>query len=146
MVKMLRMIALSMRSLGPHAMFYLAAAFSDIYVSWKSLAEHKIQSSSGPLDMRLMQVPKMLSVLRTGWNPMAFCILFKLYRASKILLEKASVLALNKYQMHSVVANELFQSLYCFPSFTVTKSVTNCSNIRQVLKLKGLPILKELIN
>ncbi|OMO73335.1 hypothetical protein CCACVL1_17324 [Corchorus capsularis] len=105
-LQMLRIIAISMRSLGPQAMFYLAAAVSDFYVPWKSMAEHKIQSASGPLDMRLMQVPKMLSVLRTEWTPMAFCISFKLETDSKILLEKAST-ALKKYKMHSVVANEL---------------------------------------
>ncbi|TYJ50384.1 hypothetical protein E1A91_A01G202400v1 [Gossypium mustelinum] len=68
--------------------------------------EHKIQSASGPLDMRLMQVPKMLSVLRTEWTPKAFCISFKLETDSKILLEKA-IMALKKYKMHAVVANEL---------------------------------------
>ncbi|XP_022773184.1 phosphopantothenate--cysteine ligase 2-like isoform X1 [Durio zibethinus] len=105
-LQMLRIIALSMRSLGPCAMFYLAAAVSDFYVPWKGMAEHKIQSASGPLDMRLMQVPKMLSVLRTEWTPKAFCISFKLETDSKILLEKASM-ALKKYKMHAVVANEL---------------------------------------
>lgn len=40
-------------------------------------AEHKIQSASGPLDMQLNQVPKMLLVLRKDWAPMAFCISFK---------------------------------------------------------------------
>ncbi|KAE8653884.1 Phosphopantothenate--cysteine ligase 1 [Hibiscus syriacus] len=105
-LQMLRIIASSMRSLERHAMFYLAAAVSDFYVPWKSMAEHKIQSASGPLDMRLMQVPKMLSVLRTDWTPMAFCISFKLETDTKILLEKA-IMALKKYKMHSVVANEL---------------------------------------
>lgn len=38
---------------------------------------HKIQSASGPLNMRLAQVPKMLTVLRTNWAPMAFFISFK---------------------------------------------------------------------
>lgn len=38
---------------------------------------HKIQSGSGPLDMQLVQVPKMLSVLRKDWAPNAFCISFK---------------------------------------------------------------------
>uniref|UniRef100_A0A5B7ALZ8 Putative phosphopantothenate--cysteine ligase 2-like isoform X1 n=1 Tax=Davidia involucrata TaxID=16924 RepID=A0A5B7ALZ8_DAVIN len=95
-----------MRSLGAHAMFYLAAAVSDFYVPWESMAEHKIQSGSGPLDMRLVQVPKMLSVLREVWAPMAFCISFKLETDSKILLEKADI-ALKKYRMHAVVANEL---------------------------------------
>nr|XP_023911617.1 phosphopantothenate--cysteine ligase 2-like [Quercus suber]XP_023911618.1 phosphopantothenate--cysteine ligase 2-like [Quercus suber]XP_023911619.1 phosphopantothenate--cysteine ligase 2-like [Quercus suber]POF11344.1 phosphopantothenate--cysteine ligase 1 [Quercus suber] len=105
-LQMLQMVATSLRSLGAHAMFYLAAAVSDFYVPWKSMAEHKIQSASGPLDMRLVQVPKMLSVLRKDWAPMAFCISFKLETDIKILLEKADM-ALKKYKMHMVVANEL---------------------------------------
>ncbi|KAF2291455.1 hypothetical protein GH714_024381 [Hevea brasiliensis] len=105
-LQILQMIAISMRNLGPHAMFYLAAAVSDFYVPWKDMAEHKIQSASGPLDMRLVQAPKMLSVLRKEWAPMAFCISFKLETDSKILLEKADM-ALKKYKMHMVVANEL---------------------------------------
>lgn len=40
-------------------------------------AKHKIQSAEGPLDMRLTQVPKMLSVIRKDWAPAAFCISFK---------------------------------------------------------------------
>ncbi|KAF8411534.1 hypothetical protein HHK36_004087 [Tetracentron sinense] len=105
-LQLLQMVAISMRSLKSHAMFYLAAAVSDFYVPWKSMAEHKIQSASGPLDMRLVQVPKMLSVLREEWVPMAFCISFKLETDSEILLEKADM-ALRKYKMHAVVANEL---------------------------------------
>ncbi|KAL0352323.1 UNVERIFIED_CONTAM: Phosphopantothenate--cysteine ligase 2 [Sesamum calycinum] len=76
-LQILKFIALSMRSLGPNAMFYLAAAVSDFYVPWESMALHKIQSASGPLDIRLAQVPKMLPVLRKDWAPMAFCISFK---------------------------------------------------------------------
>ncbi|KAI3465078.1 hypothetical protein Pfo_021741 [Paulownia fortunei] len=105
-LQILQLIALSMRSLGSSALFYLAAAVSDFYVPWESMAVHKIQSSSGPLDMRLAQVPKMLSVLRKDWAPMAFCISFKLETDTKILLEKADM-ALKKYNMHMVVANEL---------------------------------------
>ncbi|KAM1074590.1 hypothetical protein ACFX11_019768 [Malus domestica] len=105
-LQMLQMIAFSIRSLGPHAILYLAAAVSDFYVPWKSMAEHKIQSGSGPLDMRLVQVPKMLLVLRKDWAPMAFCISFKLETDSKILLEKADM-ALKKYKVHMIVANEL---------------------------------------
>ncbi|KAL6511837.1 Phosphopantothenate--cysteine ligase 2 [Orobanche gracilis] len=102
----LRLIAISMKSLGSSALFYLAAAVSDFYVPWESMAVHKIQSSYGPLDMRLAQVPKMLSVLRKDWAPLAFCISFKLETDTKILLEKADM-ALKKYDMHMVVANEL---------------------------------------
>ena len=39
--------------------------------------EHKIQSGSGPLDMRLAQAPEMLSLLRHDWAPSAFCVSFK---------------------------------------------------------------------
>ncbi|GAY54745.1 hypothetical protein CUMW_159070 [Citrus unshiu] len=105
-LQMLQMIAVSSRSLGPCSMFYLAAAVSDFYVPWKSMAEHKIQSGSGPLDIQLLQVPKMLSVLRKEWAPMAFCISFKLETDAEILLEKADM-ARKKYGMHAVVANEL---------------------------------------
>ncbi|CAO2834452.1 unnamed protein product [Amaranthus hypochondriacus] len=105
-LQLLQMIAIALRDLGPHAMFYLAAAVSDFYVPWETMEEHKIQSAAGPLDMRLAQVPKMLSMLRKDWAPLAFCISFKLETNSEILLEKASS-ALKKYNMHAVVANEL---------------------------------------
>ncbi|KAJ7959069.1 phosphopantothenate--cysteine ligase 2-like [Quillaja saponaria] len=105
-LQILKQIAMETRCLGTHAMFYLAAAVSDFYKPWKDMAEHKIQSASGPLDMQLSQVPKMLSVLRKEWAPLAFCISFKLETDSRILLEKADM-ALKKYKMHAVVANEL---------------------------------------
>ncbi|VFQ84058.1 unnamed protein product [Cuscuta campestris] len=105
-LQMLKLIAELLRSIGPSAMFYLAAAVSDFYVPWESMTVHKIQSGAGPLDMQLAQVPKMLSVLRSEWAPMAFCISFKLETDKDILLEKADM-ALRKYGMHMVVANEL---------------------------------------
>jgi phosphopantothenate-cysteine ligase len=76
-LQMLRLIAEALKDVGPCSMFYLAAAVSDFYVPWKSMTEHKIESGSGPLDIRLAQVPKMLSVLRSNWAPKAFCISFK---------------------------------------------------------------------
>ncbi|RDX76331.1 Phosphopantothenate--cysteine ligase 2, partial [Mucuna pruriens] len=105
-LQMLQSIAMSMRCIGPHAMFYLAAAASDYYVPWKEMVEHKIQSGTHLLDVKLVQVPKMLSVLRKDWAPRAFCISFKLETDSNILLNKAGA-ALEKYKMHAVVANEL---------------------------------------
>ncbi|KAL7595485.1 hypothetical protein Lser_V15G29680 [Lactuca serriola] len=105
-LQILRLIATSMKMLGPSGMFYLAAAVSDFYVPWESMAVHKIQSASGPLDMRLAQVPKMLSVLRKVWAPTAFCVSFKLETDKEILLEKADA-ALKRYKMNAVVANEL---------------------------------------
>ncbi|XP_019258740.1 PREDICTED: phosphopantothenate--cysteine ligase 2-like [Nicotiana attenuata] len=105
-LQILQLISASLRSLGPSAIFYLAAAVSDFYVPWESMTLHKIQSASGPLDMRLAQVPKMLSMLRNEWAPMAFYISFKLETDQDILLAKADM-ALKKYKMHMVIANEL---------------------------------------
>ncbi|CAI9302937.1 unnamed protein product [Lactuca saligna] len=105
-LQILRLIATSMKIVGASGMFYLAAAVSDFYVPWETMVVHKIQSASGPLDMRLAQVPKMLSVLRNEWAPQAFCVSFKLETDKEILLEKADT-ALKRYKMHAVVANEL---------------------------------------
>ncbi|ESW08195.1 hypothetical protein PHAVU_009G026700 [Phaseolus vulgaris] len=105
-LQMLQIIAVSMRCIGPRAMFYLAAAASDYYVPWKEMVEHKIQSGSHLLDVKLVNVPKMLSVLRKDWAPLAFCISFKLETDANILLKKAGA-ALEKYKMDAVVANEL---------------------------------------
>ncbi|KAJ4790197.1 Phosphopantothenate--cysteine ligase [Rhynchospora pubera] len=104
--KILQLVATSINCFGCHSMFYLAAAVSDFFVPWESMAKHKIQSTSGPLDMRLNQVPKMLSVLRKEWAPAAFCVLFKLETDPDILTQKADA-ALKKYGMHVVVANLL---------------------------------------
>lgn len=105
-LQLLRMVATSVSSVGLRGMFYLAAAVSDFYVPWESMAKHKIQSAGGPLEMRLSQVPKMLSVLRNQWAPLAFCISFKLETDSDILVQKADM-AMKKYKMNIVVANLL---------------------------------------
>ncbi|PPD93109.1 hypothetical protein GOBAR_DD09951 [Gossypium barbadense] len=113
-LQMLKIISSSMRTLGPRAMFYLAAAVSDFYVPWKSMVEHKIQSASGPLDMRLMQnllkVVIQMNALRVMYHELIGSILSgfdqQLETDSKILLEKA-IMALKKYKMNAVVANEL---------------------------------------
>ncbi|GJM85336.1 hypothetical protein PR202_ga01777 [Eleusine coracana subsp. coracana] len=78
-LQLLKIVATSMSSVGLHGMFYLAAAVSDFYVPWDSMAKHKIQSAGGPLDMRLIQ-------LETD---------------SDILVQKADM-ALNKYKMNIV--------------------------------------------
>ncbi|WVZ79714.1 hypothetical protein U9M48_027263 [Paspalum notatum var. saurae] len=105
-LQLLQMVANSMNCLGHRAMFYLAAAVSDFYVPWESMAKHKIESAGGPLNMQLNQVPKMLFILRNIWAPSAFCVSFKLETDPNILLQKAEM-ALKKYGMNVVVANEL---------------------------------------
>ncbi|KAK9930677.1 hypothetical protein M0R45_027706 [Rubus argutus] len=104
-LQMLQMVAFTLRSIGPHAMLYLAAAVSGFYVPWKSMAEHKIQSGSGPLDMRLVQVPKMLLVLRKDWAPMALCISFKLETDPKDSVREADM-ALRNNENISVRRNK----------------------------------------
>ncbi|KAL6659385.1 hypothetical protein ACP70R_003425 [Stipagrostis hirtigluma subsp. patula] len=105
-LQLLQMVATSMNCLGRRGMFFLAAAVSDFYVPWESMAKHKIESAGGPLNMQLNQVPKMLFILRKNWAPSAFCVSFKLETDPNILLQKAEM-ALKKYGMNVVVANEL---------------------------------------
>jgi phosphopantothenate---cysteine ligase (ATP) len=88
------------------ALFYLAAAVSDFYIPHARLAEHKIQSRDGPLTLELAQVPKLLGVLRHDWAPHAFFVSFKLETDWELLRRKAKM-AIDKYAMHVVVANEL---------------------------------------
>ncbi|KAF6160041.1 hypothetical protein GIB67_033125 [Kingdonia uniflora] len=57
----------------PFRLFPITAVYSCMNLQ----AEHKILSASGPLDMRLTMVPKMLYVMRNSWAPMAFCIIFQ---------------------------------------------------------------------
>ncbi|XP_053546535.1 phosphopantothenate--cysteine ligase isoform X2 [Bombina bombina] len=87
-------------------MFYLAAAVSDFYIPASEMPEHKIQSSSGPLQITMKMVPKMLSPLVKDWAPKAFVISFKLETDPSILIERARK-ALATYSHQVVVANVL---------------------------------------
>ncbi|KAF8065879.1 phosphopantothenate--cysteine ligase 1 [Scenedesmus sp. PABB004] len=102
----LRAIARAAAPFGPQVAFYLAAAVSDFYLPWSQLVEHKIQSSDGPLVLRLQKVPKMLRCLRHEWAPRAFVVSFKLETDETILVKKAAG-ALSRYSVHAVVANLL---------------------------------------
>jgi phosphopantothenate-cysteine ligase len=102
----LRMVANCVAPWKERALFLLAAAVSDFYIPQQDLAEHKIQSRAGPLELTLQQVPKMLGVLRRNWAPQSFVVSFKLETDWDILRKKAKQ-AINKYAMHLVIANEL---------------------------------------
>ncbi|KAG2425384.1 hypothetical protein HXX76_013798 [Chlamydomonas incerta] len=102
----LRLTSELLRPLGPDVMFYLAAAVSDFYIPWSELAEHKIQSADGPLELSLQRVPKMLGELVNKWAPQAFTVSFKLETDQRILVHKAFT-ALHRYGVHLVVANLL---------------------------------------
>jgi hypothetical protein len=96
-----------MAPLGPHGMFFLAAAVSDFYIPDMQLASHKIQSGGGGvLHLELEPVPKCLPLLRSQWAPSCFCVSFKLETNETILMEKARG-ALERNGVHMVIANEL---------------------------------------
>ena len=84
----------------------MAAAVSDFYVPWASLPEHKIQSSTGSLELNLQTVPKCLPLLTQEWAPQAFHVSFKLETDKDILIKKAQA-AIAKNGVHCVVANML---------------------------------------
>ncbi|GMF11325.1 unnamed protein product [Phytophthora lilii] len=102
----LRMVATCVAPWKERALFLLAAAVSDFYIPQQDLSEHKIQSRTGPLELTLQQVPKMLGVLRHNWAPQSFVVSFKLETDWDILRKKAKQ-AISKYAMHLVIANEL---------------------------------------
>lgn len=95
-----------LKSIGPKALLYLAAAVSDFYIPLNELPEHKIQSSDGPMNLRLRQVPKMLRPLVQVWVPEAYVISFKLETDIEILVSKAQR-ALTMYQHNLVIGNIL---------------------------------------
>lgn len=102
----LRLCAQRMEVAQKHALMYLAAAVSDFYLPTSAMAEHKIQSSAGPLDLHLHHVPKMLKEMMSDWCPNVYAISFKLETDSHILLSKATD-SLRKYHQNLVVANLL---------------------------------------
>ncbi|XP_070704805.1 phosphopantothenate--cysteine ligase [Pempheris klunzingeri] len=103
---LLKAAAQALSTIGSKAMFYLAAAVSDFYIPASEMPEHKIQSSNGPLQLRMNMVPKILSPLVKDWAPQAFVISFKLETDATILLDKARR-ALDTYRHQAVVANVL---------------------------------------
>lgn len=102
----LKACAEALRPAGAGALFVLAAAVSDFHIPPEEMADHKIQSRAGALELGLAQVPKALGVLRHVWAPQGFYVSFKLETDHDILISKARA-AMALYDMHLVVANEL---------------------------------------
>jgi len=103
---LLKTVCHELKSFGPQAMLYLAAAVSDFYIPNQDMVEHKIQSSDGAPSVQLKIVPKMLAPLVKNWVPDAFVVSFKLETDEAILIRKAKK-ALATYQHRVVVANLL---------------------------------------
>jgi len=85
---------------------YLAAAVADFYMPLEDMAEHKLDSSAGPLTVRLAPTPKMLRPLVRLWSPRACVVSFKLETDSSVLLKKATN-ALKRYGHSLVIGNVL---------------------------------------
>lgn len=98
--------AKSFEGLKSKSMFYLAAAVSDFYIPKFKMNEHKIQSSSGGLQLYLEPVPKLLKLLTSIWCPHSFVVSFKLETDPELVIPKATG-AISKYGVHLVVANQL---------------------------------------
>ncbi|KAG0710393.1 hypothetical protein GWK47_022891 [Chionoecetes opilio] len=105
---LLRSATQCLQRLAPKALLYLAAAVSDFYIPQDEISEHKIQSESGPLTVRLQLVPKMLRPLVSVWGPELYVVSFKLETDEKKLIEKATA-ALRKYK-HDLVIGNLLQT------------------------------------
>ncbi|CAH3124325.1 unnamed protein product [Pocillopora meandrina] len=104
---LLRTVAESLAPHGPAVMMYLAAAVSDFYIPPQDLPKHKIQSNA-PLQLNLVQSPKMMAPLVKEWIPQAFTVSFKLETDMNIISKKARE-ALAKYS-HQVVVSNILQT------------------------------------
>lgn len=103
---LLKGIATALHPYSKRVIYYLAAAVSDFFIPTEQMSEHKIQSGSEPLDIRLLPVPKILHYLRTEWCPEAFTVTFKLETDPELLYSKASK-ALQTYGHQLVIGNIL---------------------------------------
>ncbi|XP_067873511.1 phosphopantothenate--cysteine ligase [Heterodontus francisci] len=109
---LLRAAAQALNSIGPKAMFYLAAAVSDFFIPASEMPEHKIQSGVSPLQLTMQMVPKMLTPLVKDWAPQAFVTSFKLETDPSQLIARARK-ALATYRHQVVVANALETRKVC---------------------------------
>jgi len=105
----LKKISEKIRVVGKRALFFSAAAVSDFYL--KDVAEHKIQSSSGPMTLSFAVVPKMIESLRKVWAPNIFLVTFKLETDDHLLQKKVQV-HLDGYNADVVIGNLLHSYKY----------------------------------
>jgi phosphopantothenate-cysteine ligase len=103
---LLRMCCLQLNVFGSGLMLYLAAAVSDFYIPFDKMAEHKVQSNQGGMELSMQQVPKVLGVLVKEWVPRACTVSFKLETDVDLLIPKAKA-SLARYGHQLVIANML---------------------------------------
>uniref|UniRef100_A0A6B2LB67 DNA/pantothenate metabolism flavoprotein C-terminal domain-containing protein n=1 Tax=Arcella intermedia TaxID=1963864 RepID=A0A6B2LB67_9EUKA len=103
---LLKFVSCSLVPFKKQAIIFSAAAVSDFYL--KDLSEHKIQSSNGPLQLSLDNVPKVVPLLKSEWCPEALIITFKLETDPSILSKKMNG-HLVGYNVDIVIGNILGQ-------------------------------------
>lgn len=86
------------------AILFLAAAVSDFYLPMDLMAEHKIQSGNGDLELCLKPVPKLIKFIKKTICPDAFIVSFKLETDEDLVIKKAKE-SLKKYQHDLVISN-----------------------------------------
>ena len=77
---LLRASAQVLGTLGPKAMFYLAAAVSDFYIPASDMPEHKIQSSNGPFQVSLVMIQP-----QRGTSPIYIKLCIHLYKRNPVV-------------------------------------------------------------
>nr|XP_031859949.1 uncharacterized protein CI109_004556 [Kwoniella shandongensis]KAA5527021.1 hypothetical protein CI109_004556 [Kwoniella shandongensis] len=108
---LLKSVTGAMSPLGRRGMFYLAAAVSDFFLPEERVAEHKIQSNKGTLNLEMDSVPKVLKPLVQEWTPEGYIVSFKLETDPALLVPKSRA-ALSRYGHQLVVGNELHRRKY----------------------------------
>lgn len=108
---LLREVSQAMGTLGPRAMFYLAAAVSDFFLPRQRLSEHKIQSGKGSLSIEMDQVPKILKPMVADWAVGGFTVSFKLETDQALIIPNARK-ALQRYGHQVVIGNDLHHRKY----------------------------------
>ncbi|KAK1340073.1 LOW QUALITY PROTEIN: hypothetical protein QTO34_018637 [Cnephaeus nilssonii] len=121
---LLQAAAQALNPLGPSAMFYLAAAVSDFYITMK-------------------MVPKMLSPLVKDWAPKAFIISFKLETNPSIIIDRARN-ALEIYRHQVVVAN-ILESQRSFVVIITKDSETKLLLSEEEIE-KGMEIEEKIVD
>jgi phosphopantothenate-cysteine ligase len=100
----LEKIIVEMSLFNERGLFYSAAAVSDFYL--KQVAEHKIQSSDGPLIIELNVVPKVIPLIKKKLFKKGMVITFKLETDISILTKKMNIHLIN-YNVDLVIGNIL---------------------------------------
>ncbi|KAI6044008.1 DNA/pantothenate metabolism flavoprotein [Pisolithus marmoratus] len=108
---LLREVSQAMGTLGPRAMFYLAAAVSDFFLPRQRMSEHKIQSGKGSLSIEMDQVPKILKPMVADWAVGGFTVSFKLETDQTLIIPNARK-ALQRYGHQVVIGNDLHHRKY----------------------------------